>query len=202
MTDYYQENYLKYHDQTFAIDPTSFLSPLARCLAPSSTILDVGCGSGRDMRWFKDRGFRPTGFERSQNLCTLGRKHSGCPVVEGDFETYNFSDLQTDALVLVGALVHVPHNRFSEILSNIVQALKPGGYMLITMKEGGTTSEDAGDRVFFLWRDEDLKIVFERLNLAVVDFSRQVSKIRENDVWLGYVLEKLSSHEKKEQTQI
>jgi len=42
--------------------------------------------------------------------------------------------------------------------------------MLITMKEGQNTTEDAGDRGFYLWRDEDLRIVFERLNLTVVDF--------------------------------
>jgi hypothetical protein len=66
--------------------------------------------------------------------------------------------------------------------------LKPSGYMLVTMKEGQNATEDAGDRVFYLWRDEELRIVFERLNLTVVEFSRQVSKIRESDVWLGYVL--------------
>ena len=65
MKDYYQENHKKYHEQTAGIDPASFLSPLVRCLTPGSRILDVGCGSGRDMRWLKDRGFQPTGFERS-----------------------------------------------------------------------------------------------------------------------------------------
>ena len=139
------------------------------------------------MRWFKERGFRPTGFERSQSLSTLGRK-SGCPIIEGDFETYDFSALQTDALVLVGALVHVPHDRFLKTFSNILRALKPGGHVLITMKEGQETTEISGDRVFYLWQDKDLRITFGRLTLTVVDFSRQVSKIRESDVWLGYVL--------------
>ena len=91
-------------------------------------------------------------------------------MVEGDFERHDFSGMGMNALLLVGALVHVPHNRFSRILSNIAQVLKPGGYMLITMKEGQNTTEDAGDRGFYLWRDEDLRIVFERLNLTVVDF--------------------------------
>jgi SAM-dependent methyltransferase len=188
MEDYYQENHEQYYDQTFSIDPTSFLIPLARCLHPSSTILDLGCGSGRDMRWFKDRGFRPTGFELSHGLAVLASKYSECPVVEGNFECYDFSGMGMDALLLVGSLVHVPHNRFPGILSNIVQALKPGGYMLVTMKEGQNATKDAEGRVFYLWRDEELRIVFERLNLTVVEFSRQVSKIRESDMWLGYVL--------------
>jgi len=190
MKDYYQENHKKYHEQTFDIDPASFLSPLVRCLTPGSSILDVGCGSGRDLRWLKDRGFRPTGFERSSGLAALARGHSGCPVLEGDFEGYDFSGMNVDAILLVGALVHVPHERFSKILSNIAKALNPEGHVLLTLKEGVKTREGAGGRVFYLWKDGAIRAVFEKLNLTVVDFSRQVSKIRTTDVWLGYALRK------------
>ena len=190
MTNYYEENYRRYHRQTFSIDPSSFLSPLAEVLCSGSKILDVGCGSGRDMCWFKDRGFRPTGFEFSHRLAVLAKKYSGCPVVEGDFETYDFSDMQVDALLLVGALVHVSHDRFLSALLNVLRALRPGGHLLLTLKEGRTQNEQDGNRIFYLWRDEDLRDIFDGLDLAVKDFSRQVSKIRETDVWLGYVLQR------------
>ena len=188
MKDYYQENYLKYYDETVSIDPTSFLSPLVRCLPPGGTILDVGCGSGRDMRLLKDRGFRPEGFELSEGLAALARADSGCPVREGDFEVYDFSGMEVDAVLLVGALVHVAHERFQEVFSNILRTLKPGGHVLLTLKEGAQDVEVSGGRIFYLWRDKSLRKVFEQLKLAVVDFARQVSKIREMDVWLGYVL--------------
>ncbi|MCD6294261.1 MAG: methyltransferase domain-containing protein [Deltaproteobacteria bacterium] len=188
MEDYYQENHAQYYDQTFNIDPTSFLIPLARCLHPSGTILDVGCGSGRDMRWLKDRGFQPMEFEGSEGLCALARKHSGRPVIEGNFETNDFSSMHVDALLLVGALVHVPHDCFSKTLFSILQALKPQGHVLVTMKEGNQNSEVMGGRIFYLWRDESLRKVYDQLNFTVVHFSRRMSKIRETDVWLGYVL--------------
>ena len=188
MKDYYQENYEAYHEQTFGIDPASFLSPLVRCLPPGGSVLDVGCGSGRDMRGLKDRGFRPDGFERSESLAALARANSGCPVREENFEVYDFSGMEVDAVLLVGALVHVPHERFQEIFSNILRALKPGGHALLTLKEGDQDAEVLGDRVFYRWREKSLVKVFEQLKLAVVDFARQVSKIREMDVWLGYVL--------------
>ena len=190
MKEYYQENHRKYYDQTFSIDPASFLSPLARCLHPGSTIMDVGCGSGRDMRWLKDQGFQPEGFERSQGLAGLARAHSGCPVLEGDFEVHDFSGVKMDAILLVGALVHVPHDRFSGVFSNILRALRPGGHLLLTLKEGRTQNEHDGNRSFYLWRDEDLRDIFDALGLVVKDFSRQISKIRETDVWLGYILQR------------
>jgi SAM-dependent methyltransferase len=142
------------------------------------------------MRWFRERGFRPTGLERSPSLAELARAHSGCPVIEADFETHDFSGLSFDALVLVGALVHIPHDRFEQVFEHILKALRPGDHVLITLKEGRDPTEPAPGRVFYLWQDPDLRMMFDRPNLAVVDFSRQISKIRNTDVWLGYVLQK------------
>jgi len=75
MPDFYQENYKSYHEKTFLIDPSSFLEPLARRLPPEAFILDVGCGSGRDLVWMKKRGFEVIGFERSPGLAELAREN-------------------------------------------------------------------------------------------------------------------------------
>ena len=75
--DYYQQHFLEYNRQTFNMDPASFLEPLAEQLAPGARILDVGCGSGRDLLWFKNRGFDVVGLERSPGLAGLARKNSG-----------------------------------------------------------------------------------------------------------------------------
>ena len=191
MGDYYQENYEEYHKATVRVDPSSFLEPIAQRLSPSATILDVGCGSGRDMLWFGNRGFLVTGFERSPGLAELARKHSGCQVIEGDFEQYDFSCLSVDAIVLVGALVHVPHTQFQRVLDNIVRGLKQEGHALLSMKEGRSTSPDLSpERVFHLWNDRDLRHTFKELDLTIVNFFKQTSRIRDTDVWLGYVLQK------------
>jgi len=190
MHDYYETNAAEYHASTVRIDPASFLEPLARRLTHGATVLDIGCGSGRDMRWFRERGFCPTGLERSPTLAAMARTHSSCPVLEVDFETYDFSALSFDALLLVGALVHLPHNRFKEVLGNILQALVPAGHALITLKEGRDPTEISHGRSFYLWRDLDLRGLFADLNLTVVEFSRDISKVRDTDIWLGYVLQK------------
>ena len=70
------------------------------------------------------------------------------------------------------------------------RTLNPEGHALLTLKEGVKAREGAGGRVFTSGRMGLLRAVFEKLNLTVVDFSRQVSKIRTTDVWLGYALRK------------
>ncbi len=68
MPDYYTKHFQAYHKKTFSIDPSSFLEPLKNTLEPGCRILDIGCGSGRDMLWLKNHGFSVSGFERSAGL--------------------------------------------------------------------------------------------------------------------------------------
>lgn len=62
MSDYYQKHFQTYHQRTFSIDPSSFLEPLRKHLDPGCRILDIGCGSGRDMLWFRNLGFTVIAF--------------------------------------------------------------------------------------------------------------------------------------------
>jgi len=191
MSDYYQQNYRKYHEKTFSVDPTSFLTPFAEKLKPGATILDIGCGSGRDLLWFRQRGFEVVGFERSPGLAGLARKNVGCEVIEGDFETYDFSRLSVDAIILVGALVHLPHSKLPEVLNAINRALKDDGNILLSLKKGAGNTSDSHGRVFYLWNDGELRDLFKDLGLDVIDYFQQSSKIDTDEVWIGYVLEEV-----------
>jgi SAM-dependent methyltransferase len=190
MTDFYQENYKAYHEKTFSIDPSSFLEPLARRLPPEAFILDVGCGSGRDLLWMKKRGFEVIGFERSPGLAELARENAGCEVIEADFEIYDFSAIMVDAVMIVGALVHIQHDRFKEVFENITSALSENGSVLLTLKEGEGSRKDSDNRIFYLWQDDKARELIESLGFKVCEFSKSVSKTGSGDFWLSYVLDK------------
>ena len=189
MPDFYQENYKAYHEKTFSIDPSSFLAPLAQRLPAEAFVLDVGCGSGRDLLWMKKRGFDVIGFERSLGLAELARDNAACEVIEGDFESYDFSSFLVDAIMLVGALVHVPHERFSDVFQNITSAIPDNGSVLITLKQGSGDLTDPDGRIFYLWEDPRARELFDTLGFKVCDFSTSVSKTGSGNVWLSYVLE-------------
>jgi len=188
LNNFYEENYQHYFNSTVGLDPSVFLEPFTRLLEPQATILDIGCGSGRDLRWFARMGFQPTGFEQSPSLARLARQHADCLVIEGDFHSYNFSQLQFFALAFVGSLVHLPKDDVPAILQSTCQALVPNGVIFITMKEGKGTSSVADGRIFTLWLREEIEKIFAENNLRILEFSRQISKMRPEDTWLGYVL--------------
>ena len=123
MQDYYRNKYKSYHEKTFTIDPSDFLEPFTENLTAGDLVLDVGCGSGRDLLWMKKKGFDVIGFDRSPALVKLARENVGCKVIEGDFETYDFSVISADAIMLIGAMVHIPNDRFSDVFRNIISSL-------------------------------------------------------------------------------
>jgi SAM-dependent methyltransferase len=127
MSDFYEKNHEEYFQTTVGIDPSSFLTPLIRFLHNRATILDIGCGSGRDLLWLRRHGFSPTGFEISPSLAKLATQHSTCPVIEGDFLRYDFSIHSFDALVFFGSLVHVSRELLEPVIITTSRALEENG---------------------------------------------------------------------------
>ncbi|WP_084287816.1 class I SAM-dependent methyltransferase [Desulfovermiculus halophilus] len=186
---FYSSRAREYFGQTFGIDPSSFLRPLTGYLSPGARILDIGCGSGRDMLWLQQKGFTCWGLELSSPLAGLARRHTGLPVIEADFESFDFQKMDMDALILVGALVHVPQARFKPVLARILRALKKsGGHVLITMKKGRGREIGPDGRVFYLWPEGDLIRVFTDCGLVNLQHWIQESAIRRTDTWMGFVL--------------
>lgn len=186
--DYYDLHFQEYSQNTFNLDPASFLSPFIKQLHEGSTVLDIGCGSGRDLLWLRNRGYQVTGFERSSGLAGLARRNSGCPVIEGDFTSHDFSHFEFDGLLLIGALIHLHPLEFPEVLDRISLGTKPGGKMYLTLKEGEGVVQREDGRVDTLWRSEELESIFSDQRFAVLAFSRDISVMGTGEVWLSYLL--------------
>lgn len=191
MTDFYSCYYRAYRDETVGLDPEPFLGAFARQLSPGDHVLDVGCGSGRDLLWLRQKGMTVTGFERSPGLAKLARKHAGCEIVEGDFRTYDFTSLAVDAILMTGALVHVPHNLLPNVLKNILHALDSGSrrrIVYISMKEGRGNATDNRARIFYFWQKADLVHLLSACGMEVLKFQRGLSADGNGHIWLGFVL--------------
>ena len=189
MTDYYEIHADAYYEKTVSADPSAFLSPFVRFLPVQPRILDIGCGSGRDLLWLKQRGYHPIGLERSTSLARLAREKSGCPVIEGDLETFDFSTGGWNAVLMVGSLVHIPHDRFCFILQKMLSGFVSPFTILLTVKAGDGCIHYPDGRIFHLWRETALEAILYQLNLKMSDFFRNESVIGSGETWLGYVLQ-------------
>jgi hypothetical protein len=120
----------------------------------------------------------------------MARRHVCCTVIEGDFARHDFSAFRTDAVILIGALVHLPHDLFSGVLRNIATALKADVLILLTVKEGDDRVRGADGRIFYLYHDSDLRRTFASLGMDVLDSSRDISRLGTGEIWRSYLLEK------------
>ncbi len=92
--------------------------------------------------------------------------------------------------MLVGSLVHVTYDRFSDVFKNITSAISKNGSVLITLKKGTEARTDSEGRNFYLWQDEKAQEMFNTIGFKVCDFSTSVSKTGSGEIWMSYVLDK------------
>jgi SAM-dependent methyltransferase len=101
------------------------------------TVLDAGCGSGRNIAYFLQNGFKVYGIDQSEHAVELSKRLSAdlCPDHSPDnfklaaVEALPFDDGQFD-LVICSAVLHFANDaeHFDSMLRSLWRVLKPGGY--------------------------------------------------------------------------
>ena len=120
---------------------------------PPFTLLDFGCGPGRDLRTFKARGHRVIGLEGSPRLAAMARTNSGCDVLEQSFLELDLPGSHFDGVFANAVLFHVPGQELPRILGELHATLKPGGVLFSSNPRGSGQEGWNGDRygAFYDW---------------------------------------------------
>ena len=78
--EYYNANAEKFVESTLSVDFSQVQSEFLNLLMPESYILDFGCGSGRDMKYFLEHGYRVDAVDGSAKLCRIASEFTGIQV--------------------------------------------------------------------------------------------------------------------------
>jgi ubiquinone/menaquinone biosynthesis C-methylase UbiE len=106
-------------------------------LEPSSSVLDLGCGSGDPADIEIAKKHKVTGVDISQTQINLARrKVPNGHFIHGDAASVDFPSASFDAVISFYALEHIPRGEHGSVLGHIYQWLKAGGYLLISMEAG------------------------------------------------------------------
>lgn len=101
----------------------------ALALAPSTRLLDVGCGSGLVLRLAADRGANVTGLDASRGLLDHAqRRVPGAPLVQGELEELPFEDGSFDVVTGFNSFQYA--TRPTVALAEAARVLAPGGRVL------------------------------------------------------------------------
>lgn len=119
-------------------DVTQNIAALLRHIeaTPPYTILDFGCGPGRDLKTFSDMGHRAIGLDGSARFAEMARAYSGCEVWQQDFLMLELPAGMFDGIFANATLFHVPTQELPRVLEQLRAALKPGGVLFSSNPRG------------------------------------------------------------------
>jgi len=100
------------------------------------TILDFGCGPGRDLKTFADLGHSAVGLEGAARFAGMARAHSGCEVWQQDFLALDLPAAHFDGVFANASLFHVPGQELPRVLGELQATLKPGGVLFCSNPRG------------------------------------------------------------------
>jgi SAM-dependent methyltransferase len=135
---HYDERAEDFWEGTRGHDVTQNIEALLRHIAgePPFTILDFGCGPGRDLKAFAEQGHLAVGLEGAARFAAMARAWSGCDVWEQDFLALDLPVSRFDGVFANAALFHVPGQELPRVLRELHATLKPRGVLFSSNPRG------------------------------------------------------------------
>ena len=136
--EHYERNAAAFRTATHDHDVTQNIEALLRHIASVApfTILDFGCGPGRDLKTFTRLGHRAIGLEGAAGFVAMARAETGCEVWQQDFLKLELPAGHFDGVFANASLFHVPRQELPRVLRQLYGALKLGGVLFSSNPRG------------------------------------------------------------------
>lgn len=161
--------------------------------APYS-ILDLGCGPGRDLRTFSQLGHRAIGLEGCDKFAEMARHYSGCDVWQQNFLQLDLPDAYFHGIFANASLFHVPHQALPRVLRELHTALHSAGVLFSSNPRGNNEAGWHNGR-YGVFHDLDRWRVFmtDAGFVEIEHYFRPTHLPREQQPWLASVWRKTHS---------
>ena len=150
--DYYVLKAADFVEESRSVDMSPLYERFLALLPPGATILDAGCGSGRDTRAFLEQGYRLVACDASPAIAAMATGYTGIPVAVQRFQELTYHR-RFDGIWACASLLHVPMEELPAVLVRLFRSLKPGGILYASFKYG--QGERGRDGRWFTDMDEE-----------------------------------------------
>ena len=189
--EYYNQHADEFINGTASVDMKDLYGHFLPLLKPGASILDLGCGSGRDSRYFLDHGFQVTAIDGSPEICKRASDFINHPVACMRFDEIAYVN-QFEGVWACASLLHVPKNELHGVLKKISTALKSKGILYVSFKYGFGERSSNG-RHFSDFSERDLDWLLSGCTGLILSehwVSADVRKERPEEKWLNMICRK------------
>ena len=191
--EYYNKNAKIYCDQTLVGNLQENYNKFLEHLQSNAYILDFGCGSGRDSKYFLDNGYNVKAIDGSIEMCKLASKYINQEVTCMKFEELN--DINTyDGIWACSSILHIEKENLSDILIKMINSLKVNGVIYTSFKIGVGYEIKEGKYYNYLTKDEMIQTLNKTSkSVELVDYFETLPSTRrkaENTIWGNFIIKK------------
>lgn len=189
-TDYYNQHAEEFFNHTVNLDMSDSLDRFLELIPEGGSILDLGCGSGRDSAYFISKGYDVTALDGSEEMCNLARVHIGHDVLHMKFSEMDFEEV-FDGVWACASLIHVPYHEMAETLTKIMNSMKSDGILYMTFRYGDFEGIQEG-RYFTCYSTRNLKeLIAEFDGLDVIEIKKYEDIRPDRDMlWIHAIVRK------------
>lgn len=188
--EYYNRESEKFINDTQNLDLSSLYDPFLALLNSRARILDAGCGSGRDSKYFLLRGYKITAFDASREMVKRASEFIGQPVLKLEFDQVDFNE-EFDAIWASASLLHVPKQQIDEVMEKLSRSLVIGGIFYLSFKYGDG-EQIRNSRHFSNYNEKTFTdLINNHPTLSIIKMWK-TSDVRPNreEYWLNVILKK------------
>jgi len=151
-------------------------------------ILDIGCGPGRDAKYFSEHNLEVTGIDLTSNFVKMASQNvPNAKFMQMDMRNLDFPENTFDGIWACASFLHVPKEDAKNTLLGFRKILKPAGLIYISVKQGNEEKfvekdEYKGRTKFFAFYTQDeFKNLIEPCNFKIL----KVLIDEKKDTWIN-----------------
>lgn len=123
---YYETHAEEYIQSTYPIDMSPACDRFLKYIPQGGRIIDIGCGSGRDMKYFRSKGYVVEGLDASASMCKKAAQYTGLPVTCIKMQSWRPHHAY-DGIWSCASLLHLTEESILQFMQTARQALKTSG---------------------------------------------------------------------------
>ena len=191
--DYYNKNADSFIQGTVSVDFKETQDKFLKLLT-GKKVLDFGCGSGRDTKYFLESGFDVTATDGSEELCKSASTYTGIQVKHMLFQDLNEADCY-DGIWACSSILHLSKDELRIVINKMSRALKPNGIIYTSFKYGNFEGERNGRFFTDFTLDVFEDFISDVKDIVIEEYwiTRDVRPGREEEKWLNLILRKKTS---------